>query len=90
MKISQKINKMEKLVGRDVQSAIRENWASQASLKVKGFMWLFWNHALPVGERMFGSDTDKSCPRCGSLETIKHCTYECSWVKRTLDIVAIE
>ena len=41
VKISQKINKMEKLVGRDVQSAIRENWASQASSKVKGFMWLF-------------------------------------------------
>ena len=88
--ISQKENKMEKMIGREVLLTICDNWSSVASSKVKGFMWLFWNHALPVGERMYGSEPDRRCPRCGQLEIYKHCALECPWVKQTLDIVATE
>ena len=81
---------MEKMIKRRMPSTVCDNWSSAASSKVKGFMWLFWNHALPVGERMFGSEPDRKCPRCEQLETYKHCALECSWVKQTLDIVATE
>lgn len=90
VKTSQKMNKMETMTGRELATTVGQNWKSAASSKVKGFMWLFWNHALPVGERMFGSDPDRSCPRCGSLETYRHCMFKCKWVKETLDIVAQE
>ena len=40
-------------------------------------MWLFISHALPVGTRLRGKDTDPSCPHCGKDEDICHMAYDC-------------
>lgn len=48
-----------------------------AHSKVKGFMWLFISHALPVGTRLRGKDASSDCPICGKTEDIRHMAAEC-------------
>ncbi len=59
--------------------------------KIKGFMWLFISHALPVGDRMRGKDAKKMCPRCGLVpETIKHMAHGCKWAKEVKTAAMLE
>jgi hypothetical protein len=70
---------------RDIHKKYRKTIAHSS---VKGFMWLFCNHALPVGARMWGNHIP--CPRCGETETIKHMAFSCKWVKDLRGIVLKE
>ena len=59
---------------------------SIAHSRVKGFMWLFYSHALPVKDRLHGSGS-KDCPLCGGKETIKHMAASCEIAKATRKLV---
>jgi hypothetical protein len=48
---------------------------------VKGFMWLFCSHALPVGTRLRGKKAKIECPQCRKPENIRHMTFDCPVAK---------
>jgi hypothetical protein len=70
----------------DVQKNINQVFHSITSSKVKGFMWLFFNHALPVKGRWYGSN-DQECASCHKEETIMHALWECNLAKDTFDYI---
>jgi hypothetical protein len=58
--------------GIDLKEVRRAQLNTYADSKVKGFMWLFTSHALPVGTRLHGKDACNKCPHCMEVEDIKH------------------
>jgi hypothetical protein len=63
--------------GINLKEVRRAHLNTYADLKVKGFMWLFTSHALPVGTRLHGKDACNRCPHCMEVEDIKHMAYDC-------------
>jgi hypothetical protein len=57
-----------------------------AQSKIKGFMWLFISHALPVGTRLRGKDSDPACPHCGRDEDIRHMAFGCKIARKTREL----
>jgi hypothetical protein len=59
----------------DLQVVRKTHLNTFAHSKVIGFTWLFTSHALPVGTRLQGKETNTSCPYCGEPENIRHMAY---------------
>ena len=64
--------------------------AGMTHSKVKGFMWLFYTHALPVATRMWGKETSQECKICGQRETIAHMSVDCLTARTTWKLVTKE
>ena len=73
-----------------VNPLIKQSTAGMTHSKVKGFMWLFYTHALPVATRMWGNDTTHNCKICGQRETIAHMSVECLTARTTWKLVTKE
>lgn len=76
-----KVNAWARDWGIDVAKARKLHLNTFAQSKVKGFMWLFCSHALPVGTRLRGKNQETACPMCDRTEDIKHMAYDCASAK---------
>jgi hypothetical protein len=59
----------------------REHLNTFAHSNVKGFMWLFCSHALPVGTRMRGKNANSKCPHCHEEEDVFHMAFDCTMAR---------
>jgi exonuclease III len=84
-----KPNKWEQMGLASLKDAHKAHSSSWAHAKVRGHMWLAINHALPVGDRMFGKHKTK-CPHCEGIETIKHALYGCTLARKVWKAVKKE
>ena len=82
--------KWEDLYDTKVNFHLKLNQKSITHSRVKGFMWLFYLHALPVGTRLRGKDTDPSCKICGEEESISHMAHQCHTANTTWKLVTKE
>jgi hypothetical protein len=65
----------------------REHLNTFAHSKVKGFMWLFCSHELPVRTRMRGKKAGTKCPHCYEEEDIQHMAFDCTTARYIRKIV---
>jgi hypothetical protein len=65
----------------------REHLNTFAHSKVKGFMWLFCSHALPVGTRMRGKKAGTKCLHFYEEEDIHHMAFDCTTARYIRKIV---
>jgi hypothetical protein len=72
-----KVNAWERDYTIDLKQVRKVHLNTFAQSKIKGFMWLFTSHALPVGTRLRGKDANPSCPHCGEREDIRHMAFDC-------------
>ena len=77
-----KENKWITKYGIDLQLARKVNLGSFVHAKIKGFLWLFISHALPVGTRLRGKGKDTPCPHCQGSEDIKHMAFGCKTAQK--------
>ena len=89
-KTGRKPIRWEAIYNTKVNALLKINMNSFAHSKVKGFMWLFYTHALPVGARMRGKEANTPCGICGGRETIDHMAHHCPTAKLTWRLVAKE
>jgi hypothetical protein len=85
-----KENAWERDYGVDLKEIRKTHLNTFAHSKVKGFMWLFTSHALPVGARLRRKETDNRCPHCMEVEDIKHMAFDCIVAKNIRDMVFTE
>jgi hypothetical protein len=77
-----KENKWVKKYNIDLQGVHKGYRKTFAHSKIKGFIWLLVSHALPVGTRLFGKESNTTCPRCGHhKEDIEHMAVKCPYAK---------
>jgi hypothetical protein len=69
------------------RSCHKKTWADS---KVRGFMWLFTSHALPVGTRLRGKGANTPCPLCTGTEDIEHMAFKCPHAQGIRKAVALE
>ena len=86
-----KENKWETIEKMDPIKGINQIKTSLAGSNVKGFVWLMYNHALPVKARYFNKEDDINCPACNlEKETIPHMIGECARTRAILQLVLDE
>ena len=75
----------------DVPTLHVEHKESYASSQIKGFMWLFLQHALPVRNRSRASGpTNVTCKACPMTETIEHAVGGCPSARENLNMSIVE
>jgi hypothetical protein len=87
--LTKKINKWEVKYKINCLEAINSSFKSIVSSKIKGFIWLLLNHALPVKGRWFGEDKHL-CSLCDQEETIKHALWNCNLGKKVMKVIVKE
>jgi hypothetical protein len=85
-----KENIWERDYGVDLKEICKTHLNTFAHSKVKGFMWLFTSHALPVGTRLCCKETNNRCPHCMEVEDIKHMAFDGIVAKNIRDMVFME
>ena len=80
----------EEIFNTKINSLLELNMTNFTHSKVKGFMWLFYTHDLPVGARLRGKEANTPCKICGGRETIDHMASHCPTSKTTWKLVAKE
>jgi hypothetical protein len=85
-----KENAWERDYGVDLKEIRKTHLNTFAHSKVKGFMWLFTSHVLPVGTRLRHKETNNRCPHCIEVEDIKHMAFDCIVAKNIRDMVFTE
>jgi hypothetical protein len=71
----------------NLQKVRQKHLSIFASSKIKGFMWLFCSHALPVGTRLQGKKAKIECPQCRKPEDKRHMAFDCPVAKYTCKMV---
>jgi hypothetical protein len=64
--------------GINLQKVRQEHLSTFASSKIKGFIWLFCSHALPVGIKLRHKKAKAKCPHCSRPEDIRYKVFDYS------------
>jgi hypothetical protein len=71
----------------DLPRMCKEQFNTSVHSKIKGFIWLFCSHTLPVASRLRRKEANNKCPICGLTEDIWHMAYECQDARTTQNMV---
>jgi hypothetical protein len=65
----------------------QEHLSTFAPSKIKGFIWIFCSHALPVSTRLRGKKGKIECPQCRKPEDTRYMAVDCPVAKYICKIV---